>query len=91
MGAESGHTAGVTVAVPHRYTHDAAHGHTSFMIYRKKEGERERERGTLTAVDYTLGITKSRKLLLGSLFTRFKPDSTQFGSTLVLFQTSWDQ
>lgn len=61
MGAESGHTAGVTVAVPHRYTHDAAHGHTSFMIYRKKE--RERERGTLTAVDYTLGITKSRKLL----------------------------
>ncbi len=46
IGAESSHTAGVTVAVPHWYTHYTAHGHTSFLIYREKE----REMGcTLTA------------------------------------------
>ena len=44
MGAETRHTAGVAVAVPHRYTHDAAHGHTSFMIYRKKGRETEKNK-----------------------------------------------
>lgn len=39
-GAEGSYTAGVTVTVPHHYTHYASHGHMSFWIYREKQRER---------------------------------------------------
>lgn len=45
IGAESSHTAGVTVAVPYWYAHYTAHDHMSFLIYREKQTER----ATLTA------------------------------------------
>lgn len=46
VGAESGHTAGVTVAVPRWNAHDAAHGHTSCLIWREKQRGRGHEQLT---------------------------------------------